>query len=477
MSNSTASPRKDVSREKSIYFMTWRWHFYAGLYVIPFMIMLSLTGLVMLFDDEIEFARYHEILSVTPQETTMPVSHQLHAVQAAFPKYAVTQFVPAAESDLANRFSIQGPEGDRLLATVNPYTGEVLGTIDRGNSIYNIANDIHGTLLIGQWGDYLIEVSASLGILLLATGLYLWIPRDNASRAGFMKLRFGSGTRILMRDLHANLGGLLSVVLLVFLLSGLAWAGVWGAKMVQGWNTFPTYYTWGDRPESTMTHADLNHGAEEEMPWNLELAPVPESETSGHDHSAMKHDMPEALSANALNIDQIVDQAAQLGFTQYKVYFPKSETGVYTISANSMAGDVIDPRDDRTSHIDQYSGELLIDVTWEDYSVVAKLMAAGVSFHQGDIGIVNKLLNVFFCLAFIFISISGIVMWWIRRPSNKKALGAPPKFAQDGIWKTGAVTLVLICVMFPLAGASIAVALALDWLLFKRVEKLKHAFS
>ena len=38
---------------RSRYFMTWRWHFYAGLYVIPFMLMLCMTGLVMLFDDEI----------------------------------------------------------------------------------------------------------------------------------------------------------------------------------------------------------------------------------------------------------------------------------------------------------------------------------------------------------------------------------------------------------------------------------------
>ncbi|NMU24693.1 PepSY domain-containing protein, partial [Vibrio parahaemolyticus] len=88
-----------------------------------------------------------------------------------------------------------------------------------------LMNSIHGTLLIGDLGDRLIEIAASLGILLLVSGLYLWLPRDNASRAGFLKIRLNNGPRILMRYLHANLGGVLSIVLLFFLISGLSWAG------------------------------------------------------------------------------------------------------------------------------------------------------------------------------------------------------------------------------------------------------------
>lgn len=48
--------------------------------------MLALTGLVMLFDDEIEQARYAEVLNVTPQAQVMPVSQQLAAVQRRIQK-------------------------------------------------------------------------------------------------------------------------------------------------------------------------------------------------------------------------------------------------------------------------------------------------------------------------------------------------------------------------------------------------------
>ncbi|WP_104040676.1 PepSY-associated TM helix domain-containing protein [Vibrio hyugaensis] len=476
--NSAKPQLKEASRAKSIYFMTWRWHFYAGLFVIPFMLMLSLTGVVMLFDDEIELARYEATLQVSPQEQMVPVSAQLETVKQVYPDFNVTQFVPAKTADLANRFSIQNQEGSSLIVAVNPYTGDVQGTINRGDSIYELMNSIHGTLLIGDLGDHLIEIAASLGILLLVSGLYLWLPRDNASRAGFLKIRFGNGTRILMRDLHANLGGVLSIVLLFFLISGLSWAGVWGAKMMQAWNTFPTYYSWGEKPESTLTHKGLNHGAAEEMPWNLELAAVPESKDKpAHDHANMEQEVGYAGNHQAMSIDDIILKAELMGFTGYKLFLPRSETGVYTVAANSMGGDISDPRQDRTSHFDQYSGRLLVDVTWQDYTLFAKFMAAGVSLHQGDVSVLNKVLNVVFCLAFILISITGVVMWWIRRPSRSAALGAPPKFQQDGIWKLGLVTLVVLCLAFPMGGLAIVTVLALDWLLFKRVEKLKTALN
>lgn len=475
-----STSQQEATTNKSNYHLVWRWHFYAGLYVVPFILMLSLTGLIMLFDEEIEQIRYQSLIEVTHSEQTLAVSTQLSAVSSAYPNHNVSQFIPAKDNQTANRFSLQNSDGKQFFVTVNPYTATVLGEIDRSNSIYNLANKIHSTLLIGDWGDYLIEVSASLGILLLVTGVYLWLPSDNASRAGFLKIRTRSGKRILLRDLHANIAGSLSVVLLLFFVSGLAWTGIWGAKIVQGWNTFPTHYVWGERPESAIpdiTHADLNHAAQEELPWNLELAPVPQSKPVEHDHANMDKSSlstPISMGINTpstIGIDHIVQLAKEVGFTQYRIFFPTSSSGVFTISANSMAGDIVNPTEDRTMHIDQYSGEVIMDVTWQDYSAIAKLMATSVSLHQGDVGSINKALNVLFCIAFIFIAALGTIMWWMRRPKNKTFLNAPHKLKGAGVWKTGLVSLCIICILFPLAGVSILVALALDKLLFGILQK------
>jgi uncharacterized iron-regulated membrane protein len=40
--------RNDVQERKMLHAAVWRWHFYAGLYVAPFLIILACTGLVML---------------------------------------------------------------------------------------------------------------------------------------------------------------------------------------------------------------------------------------------------------------------------------------------------------------------------------------------------------------------------------------------------------------------------------------------
>ncbi len=470
MSTITTPQLTPTARRKTLYFLTWRWHFYAGLFVVPFMLMLSLTGLVMLFDDEIEHIRYAEILKVTPQTQVVPVSQQLAAVQNSYPEAQVTQFIPASKPDVASRFSVRFSNGSTRFVTVNPYSAEVLGAIDRSDSWYQWANNIHGTLLIGDWGDYLIEVAASLGIILLVSGIYLWLPLDNARKAGFLNVRINNGARVFYRDLHANIGGVLSLVLLFFLISGLAWTGIWGAKLVQSWNTFPTYYAWGEKPQSTLTHADLNHGLEKEMPWNLEQAPVPQSHHHDNGH--------QMIATNAtFGIDQVIAKAKAMGFTQYRVAFPLGEMGVYTISANTMAGDIIDPRDEHTAHIDQYSGALLTEVTWQDYSLFAKAMAAGISLHQGDLSVWNKIANMMFCFAFILISITGVMMWWLRRPTGQARLGAPPRFEPNGIWKTGLVTLLVICLAFPLAGLTIVLALLLDWLLVSRINPLKVTLS
>lgn len=154
-SSATSSSKTDIQskeRNKTLYFLTWRWHFYAGLFVIPFMLMLSITGLVMLFDDEIELAFHQEAVEIAASGEPIKVSQQLVAVQNHYPQGSVTQFVPSKLPDMANRFSVSLEDGTSVFATVNQYTGEVVGEVPRSDSLYQLANDIHGTLLIGDWG-------------------------------------------------------------------------------------------------------------------------------------------------------------------------------------------------------------------------------------------------------------------------------------------------------------------------------------
>ncbi|WP_432458899.1 PepSY-associated TM helix domain-containing protein [Agarivorans sp. QJM3NY_25] len=459
----TNTEKQTATKTKRYYMIAWRWHFYAGLFVVPFLLMLSITGLVMLYDDAIEQAQFADIIQVKPYPTTVSPAAQLAAVQASYPQATIQQYITPASATQASRFAVKAA-GESLFITVDPYTGKVLGQINRDQSWYNLANSIHGSLLLGDIGDRLIEMAASLSIVLLITGIYLWWPRDKISKSGLFKIRFNNSTRIMWRDLHANVGLVTSVFLLLFLISGLSWTGIWGAKYVQAWNSFPAQ-KWDAVPLSTLKHASMNHSQTKEVPWNLEQTRLPSSDDTGQ--PAKQH----------TNLNSIVNFAQQHGFTRFRINLPNSATAVYTVSANTMSGDISDATQDRTAHLDQYSGQLLAEAAWSDYSLMAKFMAVGIALHQGEMGWLNVLIDTLLCAAFILIAISGVVMWWLRRPKGVLKLAAPPLPTNMPLWKSAALVMFAVSLMFPMAGLCLLSILLLDFVILSRIPRLKSFIS
>ncbi len=189
---SAASPRFS----HAFYLATWRWHFYAGFFVIPFLLMLSLTGLLMLYHDPIEAYQYGDRLFVTPpQEGTAftAASEQAAAVTSAFPDAPISQYIPPSNAERSSQFTVEVEGQNPLTIFVNPYDNQILGTLDYSTSVYSWANGVHGTFFLGEFGDRLIEIAAGLSIMLVVSGLYLWWPRDRKGlyRAFVPRLRGG----------------------------------------------------------------------------------------------------------------------------------------------------------------------------------------------------------------------------------------------------------------------------------------------
>ena len=57
-------PRADATGGL-LYRLVWKWHFLASLYVLPFMLMLSLTGGIYLYKHQIEAWLYADAFNVT----------------------------------------------------------------------------------------------------------------------------------------------------------------------------------------------------------------------------------------------------------------------------------------------------------------------------------------------------------------------------------------------------------------------------
>jgi len=455
MSSETQSPNR-------LYFAVWRWHFYAGLYTIPFLVMLAATGLMMLWIAVLTGIG-DEKLIVAKGDRLLPVSALIAAAEEAVPGAKATQYVAPLASDHVAAVAVASQDVTTGV-TLNPYTGEVLNQFPWRAGWYDWLTDVHGSLLIGDAGDWMIEAAASLGLLLVISGLYLHWPRSGWGKA--LTVQVGAKGRAFWKSLHGAVGLWISLLLVVFLISGLSWTGLWGAKFVQAWSTFPAE-KWDAVPLSDATHASMNHGTSKEIPWNLEQTPLPESGSLAG---------AQAISG-PVTVDSVAAFADALGFAyRYQLNLPADAAGVYTISHDSMSNDGPDPTADRTIHIDQFTGNVLADVRYAEYSPYAKLMAWGIAFHEGDLGAWNIALNTAFCLSVIVLAVSGLVLWWKRRPAGAR-LGAPPRPVDIPYAKGALLVTLALSLAFPMLGLVLLGVMVLDLVVLVAVPPLKRLVS
>jgi uncharacterized iron-regulated membrane protein len=453
-------------RAQKLYFAVWRWHFYAALYAIPFFIMLAVTGMIMLWFTAIA-PEYGERIAVTPAAQTLRLGAQEAAALAAHPGGSIDKYIAPYDAKTPALFRIQTETGAQMLA-LDPYSGAVLRDRPEAGTWNKWATSLHGQLLTGVdggIGDYLVETAASLGVLLVVTGFWLAWPRNGEGFAAMFLPRFSATGRAFWKSLHRAAGSWIGVVLMLFLISGLAWAGIWGGKFVQAWSQFPAE-KWG-APLSDKTHAAHNAAGAKDEPWALELTPLPLSGTQvGQQLLPM---------GTPMVFETVLAGARALGFVgRVQITAPADPTGVWTISQDSMSHDSDHPTADRTVHLDQYTGKVLADVRYADYSLPGKAMAVGIALHEGQIGVLNIVLNFAFCLTLIFLCLGSLVMWWLRRPAKAGRLGAPPMPAD--LPMTGGVmfTLLLLSMAVPVLGLTLLAVMALDLLVVKTAPALKR---
>ncbi|WEZ07936.1 PepSY domain-containing protein [Priestia flexa] len=62
--------------KKSMYKTIWRWHFYAGILIAPFLVVLAITGGIYLFKPQIEQSLYDEYYTVEAQGEKVTAAQQ-----------------------------------------------------------------------------------------------------------------------------------------------------------------------------------------------------------------------------------------------------------------------------------------------------------------------------------------------------------------------------------------------------------------
>ncbi|GAF24005.1 LOW QUALITY PROTEIN: uncharacterized iron-regulated membrane protein [Bacillus sp. JCM 19047] len=441
---------KKKQQSSSFYQMIWRWHFYAGVIVAPFLFILAFSGGIYLFKPQIEGFLYSEYTTIEKKETDyLPYSAQAESLHMSYPDATISS-VKISDQTEATEFLVDN-NGVGSSIFVNPYSGDITGIVNNEEKVTEIVKRLHSELWIaGTIGNRMVELAACWGIILLITGLYIWWPRSKKAIWGTFLPRLNKKGRVFWRDLHAVPAFWLSGSVFILIATGLPWTGVLGPT-IQSMATAPEYaISFSDKPKSITLTEDIV----DEVPWANQALPVP----SSHQH----HYLP-------LSIDEAIDLFEGKEIQKpYTVSMPQGELGVYTASHMNQ------PKDLATLHMDQYSGVLLTNVRYDDFSFGAKLVESGIALHEGRLfGWFNQFLGLLTCMGLMGIIGTSYVIWRKRAP--KGSVGAPKRS------KDKKTTWIVFSIMFgfgvlmPLVGFSLIVLLLFDFIIRPIVQKKKHS--
>ena len=208
----------------------WRWHFYAGLFCIPFVMWLALTGSIYLFKPQIETWLERPYDHLTLAGPSQPPSAQVEAALNAAPGTVLRAYeLPQTPTSAARVIVSRGAKQIRVY--VRPDNLQVLKVLNEDDRFMRTIFRMHGELLIGDRGSNLVELAACWTIVMLITGLFLWWPRGASGLAGVIWPRLGGGAKMFLRDLHAVTGVWVSFFAIFLLLTGLPWAKNWGGYL------------------------------------------------------------------------------------------------------------------------------------------------------------------------------------------------------------------------------------------------------
>lgn len=452
---------KTGEQGRRLYRAVWRWHFYAGVFCVPFVIWLSITGSIYLFRPQIErwldrpYDRLHlEGARAMPQQIAL-------AAVAAVPHSSLHYYELPRDPDGAARVVV-GVGKQEFRVYVHPVTRQILYVISEDHRPMTLLAHLHGQLLVGRWGSYLVELAASWAIVLLLTGMYLWWPRQSEKLAGVIWVRFGKGRRTFWRDLHAITGVWISALAAFLILTGLPWANGWGAyfKSIRRMTgTAASHQTWTTGRESELAaRAAMNSNSLNAMANSPDM---PGMDHAGH----VELTSPDAYSA----FDRIVPLAATLGLAYPVQIVPAARPGgMWTIKSDSQ---------NRTLRheveVDAQTGAVVGWLKFNQRMLLDRIVNVGIATHEGQLfGPVNQLLGVLTAMGLITLCISAVNLWWRRRLAG--VLGAPAPMTQPRYSFALLAAVLALAIYLPELGISLALTFFAERFILSRIPSTQR---
>ncbi|KMQ66708.1 peptidase [Chryseobacterium angstadtii] len=392
-------PKKKISFTKK---WSAKLHLWFGLSVGIIVFIVSLTGTLYVFKDEIQNSLRKEAMYVE-KTATSPLSIAVLKEKVNLElneKYPLNAVEISLDKNRSYRFSYyeKNKKGWNYfeevkinkLVYVDQYTGKVLAVYNEKYSFFNILKYIHWSLLLNsEWGKYVVGIPTVLFIFMLITGIVLWWPKNKKARKGRFWFSWENVKTWKRKnyDLHNVLGFYASFLALLMSVTGIYFAYPYVK------NTF-----------------NLTLSGSLELPKEKDMK------------------SPDSLIAKNPSIYDLTVRETQ------KLY-PTSSSFRIPLSGKNKKGKelknipvTIYGEEGRFSErntliFDKYSGKLLAEKPHQKLSNAEKYANANYDIHTGSyFGLFGKILWFITGLICTSLPVTGFLVWWGKQKKQGKKI-------------------------------------------------------
>ena len=203
---------------------------------VPFGLVIAIicfSGAMLVFEQEITEAAQRDMVYVEKVgEKPLPVSEIASKVAATLPdSIKVTGVVISTDPERSYKVNISKPK--KAFIYVDQYTGEIKGKNER-LGFFKVMFRLHRWLMDSKpedggiyWGKMIVGVSTLVFVVILITGLVIWIPKSRKALKNRLAVCATKGWKRLWYDLHVAGGFYALLLLLAMALTGLTWSFSW----------------------------------------------------------------------------------------------------------------------------------------------------------------------------------------------------------------------------------------------------------
>ncbi len=197
----------------------YQYHAWLGLIGGLFILFLSLTGCILLFENEIDALLNPAVVKVQPEGTQKNLDEILASLRQKYPQDQLLNLrIYAGESDMAIRAEVRQNK-ELKWVYINPYTAEILGERDKNSAFIRVIFELHEKLLMGFTGHVILGL---VGLCLLGSVITGFIYYRKSLFSVFkIGVRFGKNSQIVNADLHKLLGVSALLFMLVMSATGI----------------------------------------------------------------------------------------------------------------------------------------------------------------------------------------------------------------------------------------------------------------